>query len=44
MDKKKVLYILIAISILFPCTTHAKTIAEFEAEVNKYTAELKEKQ
>ena len=44
MKKKSILYVFIVISVLLPLKTNAKTIAEFEAEVNKYTAELKEKQ
>jgi len=39
---KKIL--LIGIILLVPKNTNAKTIAEFEKEVNKYTAELAEKQ
>ena len=43
MKKKRIIYIFIIISVLLPLNINAKTIAEFEAEVNKYTAELNEK-
>lgn len=45
MNRKKMRKILIiAMILLLPRNTKAKTIAEFEQEVNKYTAELAEKQ
>ncbi len=45
MNRKKVKYLLlIGIILLSPKNIHAKTIAQFEQEVNKYTAELAEKQ
>lgn len=40
---KKVLFLLMVL-LLLPKNIAAKTIAQFEAEVNKYTAELAEKQ
>lgn len=44
MKRVKSIIILALILILVPKNVSAKTIAQFEAEVNKYTAELKEKQ
>lgn len=45
MNRRRKYYILLVITILlFPNNTSAKSIAQFEAEVNKYTAELTEKQ
>ena len=41
---KKIAIVLVLIAVIFPLKTNAKTIAEFEAEVEKYTAQLKEKQ
>ena len=44
MMKKKVLILLLLAFIIFPLKVNAKTVADFEAEVEKYTAELREKQ
>ena len=45
MRKTSILLIIVLLVSLFalPMNTEAKTIAQFEAEVNKYTAELQEK-
>lgn len=45
MKKISILLIIVLLVSLFalPINTEAKTIAQFEAEVNKYTAELQEK-
>ena len=43
MKKKSIIYVFLIISVLLPIKINAKTISEFEAEVNKYTAELNEK-
>lgn len=45
MSKKRIKYIcLIGLILFVPINVSAKTIAQFEQEVNKYTAELTEKQ